>query len=70
MASIGANDKAIRNYYKDLSSYQQHSEREGTLSDPNNPEDGKAIVTLVERVTRVSVETVKIVKGLPEDFGG
>jgi len=44
--------------------------RSGILSDPNRPDDPEYIVKLVGRVIRVSLETVKIVKGLPEDFGG
>jgi predicted helicase len=39
--------------------------RSGIESDPNNPADPQAIVRLVERVVRVSVETVAIVESLP-----
>ena len=35
-------------------------------SDPNRPEDPQYIVNLVGRVAAVSVETVRIVKGLPK----
>ena len=44
--------------------------RSGITSDPNNPDDPEYIVRLVGRVITVSVETVKAVEGLPEDFGG
>lgn len=39
--------------------------RSGIKSDPNNPDDPQAVVRLVERVVRVSVDTVKVVEGLP-----
>lgn len=39
-------------------------------SDPNRPNDEEYIVRLVGQVVRVSVETVKIVRGLPEESGG
>ena len=41
--------------------------RSGITSDPNRPDDPESVVRLVERVVRVSVETVGIVKGLPAD---
>ena len=44
--------------------------RSGIKSDPNRQDDPEYIVNLVGRVIRVSIETVKIVKSLPEDFGG
>ena len=44
--------------------------RSGIASDPNRADDAEYIVNLVGRVIRVSLETVKIVKALPEDFGG
>jgi len=44
--------------------------RSGITSDPNRPDDEHYIVRLVGQVVRVSVETVKIVNGLPADFGG
>ena len=44
--------------------------RSGITSDPNNPDDEEYIVRLVGQVVRVSVETVKIVKGLPEKYSG
>ena len=40
--------------------------RSGITSDPNRADDPEYIVRLVERVVKVSVETVEIVKGLPE----
>jgi predicted helicase len=42
--------------------------RSGITSDPNREDDPKYIVRLVGQVIRVSVETVKIVKGLPAEF--
>ena len=43
--------------------------RSGILSDPNRAEKPGCIVRLVGQVVRVSLETVKIVDGLPEmDF--
>ncbi len=42
--------------------------RSGIKSDPNNADDEQYIVRLVGQVVRVSVETVKIVSGLPERF--
>ena len=42
--------------------------RSGIRSDPNREDDPEYIVRLVGQVIRVSVETVKIVAGLPEAF--
>ncbi len=42
--------------------------RSGITTDPNRDDDPEAIVRLVERVTRVSVETVAIVRSLPPDL--
>lgn len=42
--------------------------RSGITSDPNRDDDEAYIVNLVGRVITVSVETVRIVKGLPEQF--
>ena len=39
--------------------------RSGIVNDPNNPDDPEYIVKLIGKVITVSVETVKIVKGLP-----
>jgi predicted helicase len=42
--------------------------RSGITSDPNREDDEEYIVNLVGRVITVSLETVKIVKALPEQF--
>jgi predicted helicase len=42
--------------------------RSGIRSDPNRPDDPEYIVRLVGQVIRVSLETVRIVKGLPDEF--
>src|SRR5262249_15560371 len=42
--------------------------RSGIRSDPNRAEDPEYIVRLVGQVVRVSVETVRIVNGLPECY--
>ncbi len=39
--------------------------RSGITSDPNRADDEEYIVRLVGQVVRVSVETVRIVRGLP-----
>ncbi len=44
--------------------------RSGIKSDPNRKDDEKYIVLLVGQVVQVSLETVGIVNGLPDDFGG
>ncbi len=44
--------------------------RSGIKSDPNRKDDPEYIVLLVGQVVQVSLETVKIVNGLPDDFGG
>ncbi len=44
--------------------------RSGITSDPNRPDDPEYIVRLIGQVVWVSLETVRIVGGLPEDFGG
>jgi len=43
--------------------------RSGIRSDPNRADDPEYIVRLVGQVVRVSVETVRIVSGLPACFG-
>ncbi|MBI5759372.1 MAG: N-6 DNA methylase, partial [Planctomycetales bacterium] len=43
--------------------------RSGIRSDPNRPDDPEYIVRLVGQVVHVSVETVRIVEGLPEAYG-
>ena len=42
--------------------------RSGIRSDPNRADDPEYIVRLVGQVVRVSVETVRIVAGLPEQY--
>ncbi len=42
--------------------------RSGIVSDPNRADDPEYIVRLVGQVVRVSIETVKIVNALPEQF--
>lgn len=42
--------------------------RSGIRSDPNRADDPEYIVRLVGQVVKVSVETVKIVKGLPAQY--
>ena len=44
--------------------------RSGIRSDPNRLDDEEYIVRLVGQVVRVSLETVNIVRSLPEDSGG
>jgi predicted helicase len=55
-----------------IDQYQVETDkRSGITHDPNGYSDNpRYIVELIERVTRVSVETVRIVSALPEDFGG
>ena len=43
--------------------------RSGITSDPNRADDPEYIVRLVQQVVRVSVETVRIVKSLPAEYG-
>jgi predicted helicase len=40
----------------------------GITSDLNNPDDPEYVVRLVGKVVCVSVETVKIVNGLPAEY--
>ncbi len=42
--------------------------RSGITSDPNREDDAEYIVRLVGQVVRVSIETVKVVAGLPTQF--
>ena len=44
--------------------------RSGIRSDPNREDDEEYIVRLVGQVVRVSVETVRIVEGLPKEYAG
>ena len=52
-----------------IDQYQvKEDNRSGIRSDPNRAEDEEYIVRLVGQVVRVSLETVKIVAGLPERY--
>jgi predicted helicase len=44
--------------------------RSGIRSDPNREDDEEYIVRLVGQVVKASLETVKIVNGLPEEYAG
>jgi predicted helicase len=44
--------------------------RSGIRSDPNRADDPEYIVRLVGKVVRVGMESVRIVKGLPCEYGG
>ncbi len=46
----------------------KEDKRSGIVSDPNNPGDPEYIVRLVGQVARVSMETVKLVAALPEQY--
>ncbi len=49
-----------------IDQYQiSEDKRSGIRSDPNRPDDPEYIVRLVGQVVRVSIETVRIVEGLP-----
>jgi type ISP restriction-modification system protein len=52
-----------------IDQYQlSEDKRSGIRSDPNRPNDPEYIVRLVGQVVRVSVETVRLVAGLPERY--
>ena len=52
-----------------IDQYQiSEDKRSGIKSDPNRPDDPEYIVRLVGQVTRVSIDTVKIVATLPAEF--
>jgi predicted helicase len=52
-----------------IDQYQvSEDKRSGIRSDPNRPDDEEYIVRLVGQVVRVSLETVRIVKALPEQY--
>src|SRR5204862_4642056 len=52
-----------------IDQYQvSEDKRSGIESDPNREDDPEYIVRLVGQVVRLSVETVKIVQGLPAEF--
>ena len=43
--------------------------RSGIVNDPNREEDEGYILELVKKIITVSLETIKVVEGLPSDFG-
>src|SRR5262249_44880970 len=43
----------------------EEDSRSGSSTDPNNPEDERYVVRLIERVTAVSLETMKLINALP-----
>ena len=52
-----------------IDQYQVYEDpRSGIRSDPNRADDPEYIVRLVGQVVHVSLETVRIVGGLPERF--
>jgi predicted helicase len=52
-----------------INQYQvKQDKRSGIRSDPNRDDDEEYIVRLVGQVVRVSLETVRIVNGLPEKY--
>ncbi len=52
-----------------IDQYQvSEDKRSGIKSDPNRPDDEEYIVRLVGQVVRVSLETVRLVNGLPEGY--
>jgi predicted helicase len=52
-----------------IDQYQvSEDKRSGIKSEPNRPDDPEYIVRLVGQVVRVSLETVRIVMGLPEKY--
>jgi predicted helicase len=52
-----------------IDQYQvSEDKRSGIRSDPNRPDDKEYIVRLVGQVVHVSLETVRIVSGLPERY--
>ncbi len=54
-----------------IDQYQvSEDKRSGISSDPNRADDPEYIVRLVGQVVRVSVESVKIVNGLPAEYVG
>ncbi len=42
--------------------------RSGIVNDPNREEDESYILELVKKIITVSLETIKVVEGLPIDF--
>jgi predicted helicase len=53
-----------------IEQYQVSTDHHGSVeNDPNRPDDEQYIVRLIGQVITVSLETLKIVKSLPADFG-
>ncbi len=54
-----------------IDQYQvKEDKKSGIRSDPNRPDDPEYIVRLVGQVIRVSMETLDVIDGLPESYGG
>jgi len=54
-----------------IDQYQTKHDPTGAItSDPNRPDDPEYITRLIGQVVQVSLETVRIVEALPQDFGG
>ena len=52
-----------------IDQYQvSEDKRSGIVSDPNREDDPEYIVRLVGQVVKVSLETVRIVQGLPAEY--
>ena len=52
-----------------IDQYQvSEDQRSGIVSDPNREDDPEYIVRLIGQVVKVSLETVRIVKGLPAEY--
>jgi predicted helicase len=53
-----------------IDQYQVSTDKSsGIINDPNRPDDEQYIVRLIGQIITVSLETSKIVKSLPKDFG-
>ncbi len=46
----------------------KEDKRTGIISDPNRSDEPQYIARLIEKIVRVSVETVRLVKGLPDKW--
>ncbi len=54
-----------------IDQYQvSEDKRSGIKSDPNRPDDPEYIVRLVGQVVRVSLDTVRLISSLPNDYAG
>ena len=52
-----------------IDQYQvSEDKRSGIVSDPNREDDPEYIVRLIGQVVKVSLDTVRIVKSLPEEY--